>query len=150
MSAIPLDDAFERVASDGRAARKLPPLALVYLLAVAAVAVGVSLPLLAELKPTSGYWVTFVILGASVALAQLFVVRTPRKQVVPHDRRLPDPGRAPAAAGARRADRGRPARPGLAAQSHAPGTSSRSTSSTTRWRRSVRGRARTSFSARTR
>ena len=77
MSAIPLDDAFERVVSDGRAARKLPPLALAYLLAVAAVAVGVSLPLLAELKPSSGYWVTFVILGASVALAQLFVVRTP-------------------------------------------------------------------------
>ncbi len=77
MSAIPLDDAFERVASDGRAARKLPPLALLYLLAVAAVAIGVSLPLLAELKPSSGYWVTFVILGASVALAQLFVVRTP-------------------------------------------------------------------------
>ena len=77
MSAIPLDDAFERVASEGRAPRKLPPLALVYLLAVAAVAVGVSLPLLAELKPSSGNWVTFAILGASVALAQLFVVRTP-------------------------------------------------------------------------
>ncbi len=77
MSAIPLDDAFERVPSDGRPPRKLPPLALVYLLAVAAVAVGVSLPLLSELKPSSGYWVTFVILGTSVALAQLFVVRTP-------------------------------------------------------------------------
>jgi diguanylate cyclase (GGDEF)-like protein/putative nucleotidyltransferase with HDIG domain len=77
MSAIPLDDAFERVASDGRAPRKLPPLALAYLLAVAALAVSVSLPLLAELKPSSGYWVTFAILGASAAVAQLFVVRTP-------------------------------------------------------------------------
>ena len=77
MSAIPLDDAFERVSSDGRAPRKLPTVALIYLLAVATVAIGVSLPLLSELKPSSGYWITFVILGTSVALAQLFVVRTP-------------------------------------------------------------------------
>jgi diguanylate cyclase (GGDEF)-like protein/putative nucleotidyltransferase with HDIG domain len=77
MSAIPLDDAFERVASDSRAPRKLPPLALLYLLAVAMLAIGVSLPLLADLKPSTGNWITFVLLAASVALAQLFVVRTP-------------------------------------------------------------------------
>src|SRR5918994_2466719 len=77
MSAIPLDDAFERVSNDGRAARKLPPLALLYLLAVATVALAVSLPLIAELKPSSGSWLTFALLGTSVSLAQLFVVRTP-------------------------------------------------------------------------
>jgi len=77
MSATPLDDAFDRVASSGRQERKLPTLALLYLLAVATVAVAVSLPLLADLTPSSGHWLTFIILATSVALAQLFVVRTP-------------------------------------------------------------------------
>jgi diguanylate cyclase (GGDEF)-like protein/putative nucleotidyltransferase with HDIG domain len=77
MTAIPLNDAFERVPGDGRSSTKLPPLALLYLLAVAALAVGVSLPLLLDLKPSSGHWITFVVLGTSVSLAQLFVVRTP-------------------------------------------------------------------------
>jgi hypothetical protein len=77
MSATPLDDAFDRVASSSRQERKLPTLALLYLLAVATVAVAVSMPLLADLTPSSGHWLTFIILGTSVALAQMFVVRTP-------------------------------------------------------------------------
>ena len=85
-------------------------------LAVASVAIGVSLPLLTELKPSSGNWITFVLLGTSVALAQLFVVRTPGNKsyhttgvfLIPAALLLP--------AGARRADRRRPASPGLAPQ----------------------------------
>ena len=71
MSATPLDDAFDRVASSSRQERKLPTLALLYLLAVATVAIAVSMPLLADLTPSGGHWLTFIILGTSVALAQL-------------------------------------------------------------------------------
>ena len=48
------------------------------------------------------------------ATAQLVPRPHAAEPVVPHVHRLPDPGRAAAAAGARRADRRRPARPGVA------------------------------------
>src|SRR6185312_4587282 len=46
----------------------------------AAVATAVSLPLLSRLSPHTPGWTTFVILGTIAAVAQLFVVRTPRNQ----------------------------------------------------------------------
>ncbi|MDQ3162074.1 MAG: diguanylate cyclase, partial [Actinomycetota bacterium] len=75
--ATPLNDAFERVLGDGRPAHTLPPLALLYLLGVGAVTAAATLPLLKGLEPTNRQWIMFAVLGASVALAQLFVVRTP-------------------------------------------------------------------------
>src|SRR4029078_177120 len=61
-------------------AQKLAPGASVYFFVVAAVATAVSLPLLSRLSPHTPGWTTFVILGTIAAVAQLFVVRTPRTQ----------------------------------------------------------------------
>src|SRR4029077_68299 len=54
--------------------------AAVYFFVVAAVATAVSLPLLSRLSPHTPGWTTFVVLGSIAAVAQLFVVRTPRNQ----------------------------------------------------------------------
>src|SRR4029079_15512881 len=59
---------------------KLATRAAVYFFVVAAVATAVSLPLLSRLSPHPPGWTTFVILGTIAAVAQLFVVRTPRNQ----------------------------------------------------------------------
>src|SRR4029078_5498717 len=61
-------------------AQKLAPGAPFYFFVVAAVATAVSLPLLSRLSPHTPGWTTFVILGTIAAVAQLFVVRTPRTQ----------------------------------------------------------------------
>ena len=76
MSAIPLEDAVERASSPERSS-KLPPKALAYFLVVAAGAVAVTAPFLAELDRHTGDWLEFVLLATSVAVAQFFVVRTP-------------------------------------------------------------------------
>ena len=44
---------------------------------MAAVAIAVTAPFLAQLDQTTGNWLEFAILATSVALAQFFVVRTP-------------------------------------------------------------------------
>jgi len=77
MSAIHLEDAIERQGAGGDPRTKLPPKALAYFLLVAAVAVAVTAPFLAQLDQTTGNWLEFAILAASVAMAQFFVVRTP-------------------------------------------------------------------------
>ena len=122
MSAVPSAIAHD-VEAAGTEAPRLAPKAAGYFFVVAAVTMATAVPLLSRLSPHTPGWATFVILGAIAALAQLFVVRTPREPVVPHDDRLPDPGRAAAPAGARRADRRRPAHPRVAEEPLAPGTS---------------------------
>ena len=77
MSAIPLEDTIERESAGAESRNKLPPKALVYFLFVGAVAIAVTAPFLAQLDQTTGNWLEFAILAASVALAQFFVVRTP-------------------------------------------------------------------------
>ena len=72
MSAVPLEDAVERASN-----AKLPPKALAYFLFVGAAAIGVTVPFLADLDRNTGDWLEFVVLSASVAVAQFFVVRTP-------------------------------------------------------------------------
>ena len=76
MSAIPLEDAIERASSPERSS-KLPPKALAYFLIVAAGAVAVTAPFLADFESHTGDWLEFVLLATSVAVAQFFVVRTP-------------------------------------------------------------------------
>ncbi|HWL34490.1 MAG TPA: diguanylate cyclase [Gaiellaceae bacterium] len=76
MSAIPLEDAIERESSVERS-NKLPPKALAYFLVVAAAAVAVTAPFLAELDRNTDDWLEFALLATSVAVAQFFVVRTP-------------------------------------------------------------------------
>ncbi|HEX5468191.1 MAG TPA: diguanylate cyclase [Gaiellaceae bacterium] len=51
-----------------------------YLFTVAAVAVAAALVPLSHLKPGSHGWPTFLVLASCAAVAQLFVVRTPRDQ----------------------------------------------------------------------
>jgi diguanylate cyclase (GGDEF)-like protein/putative nucleotidyltransferase with HDIG domain len=59
---------------------KLAARAAVYFFVVAAITAAVSLPLLSRLSPHTPGWTTFLILGTIAAVAQLFVVRTPRNQ----------------------------------------------------------------------
>jgi diguanylate cyclase (GGDEF)-like protein/putative nucleotidyltransferase with HDIG domain len=54
--------------------------AKIYLMAVAALAAAVAVPQLAELSPSRQDWVEFVLLAGAAAVAQLFVVKTPRDQ----------------------------------------------------------------------
>ena len=77
MSAVPSPIAQDVEASGSP---KLATRAAVYFFVVAAVATAVSLPLLSRLSPHTPGWTTFVILGTIAAVAQLFVVRTPRNQ----------------------------------------------------------------------
>ena len=72
MSAIPLDEAIEHAGPER--SNRLPPKALAYFLVVAAAAVGVTAPFLADLDRHTGDWLEFALLAASVAVAQFFVV----------------------------------------------------------------------------
>src|SRR6187455_3065640 len=54
--------------------------AKLYLFTVAAIAVATALVPLSHLKPSSHGWPTFLVLASCAAIAQLFVVRTPRDQ----------------------------------------------------------------------
>ena len=76
VSAIPLEDAIERAAAPSAAASSRPR-RLPYFLLVAAGAVAVTAPFLAEFDGHTGDWLEFVLLATSVAVAQFFVVRTP-------------------------------------------------------------------------
>jgi diguanylate cyclase (GGDEF)-like protein/putative nucleotidyltransferase with HDIG domain len=82
VSAIPtgirLSEKTSRTA--GAARTKLSPKATVYLFAVAALACAAAVPFVARLTPETDGWVTFFILASAAAVAQLFVVRTPRNQ----------------------------------------------------------------------
>ena len=59
---------------------KAPLPATIYFFIIGAVAAGLSIPLLTQLRAGTHSWATFIILGSAAALAQLFVVRTPRNQ----------------------------------------------------------------------
>ena len=62
MSAIPLEGADERATSVERST-KLPPKALAYFLVVAAAAVAVTAPFLADFDSHTGDWLEFVLLA---------------------------------------------------------------------------------------
>ena len=59
---------------------RLSPRATAYFFVVAAAAAIVAVPLLTHLRGGTEGWLTFAILGSAAAVAQLFVVRTPRNQ----------------------------------------------------------------------
>lgn len=77
MSAIPSDAALQRPRIGDGASARLSPKAFAYFVAVAVIATATTAPFVIRLDRHTGDWTTFAILGASVALAQLFVVRTP-------------------------------------------------------------------------
>ena len=80
MSAVPSPILQDVEDSVGQGSPKLATKAAAYFVVVAlATAVSV-LPLLSRLSPHTPGWPTFVILGLIAAVAQLFVVRTPRNQ----------------------------------------------------------------------
>jgi diguanylate cyclase (GGDEF)-like protein/putative nucleotidyltransferase with HDIG domain len=64
----------------GPGAPKLAAKATAYFVVVALATAFAVVPLLARLNPDTHGWATFVILGVIAAVAQLFVVRTPRNQ----------------------------------------------------------------------
>jgi diguanylate cyclase (GGDEF)-like protein/putative nucleotidyltransferase with HDIG domain len=83
VTAVPSNIALPEVPSPvgGRGKdKKLPVRATVYFFVVAALATTVSIPLLTHLRVGANGWATFVIFGSAAAVAQLFVVRTPRNQ----------------------------------------------------------------------
>jgi diguanylate cyclase (GGDEF)-like protein/putative nucleotidyltransferase with HDIG domain len=59
---------------------KLPIKATIYFFVIAALTAAISLPLLTHLRVGTSGWLTFAILGTAAAIAQLFVVQTPRNQ----------------------------------------------------------------------
>jgi len=79
VSAVPSPIAHD-VEAVGHGAPKLAAKAAVYFFVVAAITTAIVLPLLSGLSTDTRGWATFVILGAIAAVAQLFVVRTPRNQ----------------------------------------------------------------------
>src|SRR5215510_1259114 len=79
MSAVPSAIAHD-VEAPGNESPRLAPKAAGYFFVVAAVTIAVTVPLLSHLSPHTPGWATFFILGTIAAVAQLFVVRTPRNQ----------------------------------------------------------------------
>jgi diguanylate cyclase (GGDEF)-like protein len=79
MSAVPSPIVHD-VESVGRDAPTLAPRAAGYFFIVAAAALATTVPLFSQLSLDTRGWATFVILAAIAAVAQLFVVRTPRNQ----------------------------------------------------------------------
>jgi diguanylate cyclase (GGDEF)-like protein/putative nucleotidyltransferase with HDIG domain len=83
MSAVPGTIALPEVPGpiDERDPDGKPPIrASLYFFVIAVVAAAASLPLVAHLRATTPGWPTFILLGSAAAVAQLFVVRTPRNQ----------------------------------------------------------------------
>src|SRR5436190_21926561 len=81
MNAIPSDLTLtQSVAGSAPPDDKLPLHATIYFFAIATVACIVSVPLLIRLSSETPNWIAFFVLGTCAAVAQLFVVRTPRSQ----------------------------------------------------------------------
>ena len=80
MSAVPSPILQDVETSVGPGPPKLAGKAAAYFVVVALAAAMAAVPLLTRLKPDARGWTTFVILGVIAAVAQLFVVRTPRNQ----------------------------------------------------------------------
>ena len=78
MSAVPTDISLVAEPGSGRS-ESLPRNARIYFLCVAAATAAATLPFLGRLQHTH-HWMAFFILGSAAAVAQLFVVRTPRDQ----------------------------------------------------------------------
>jgi diguanylate cyclase (GGDEF)-like protein/putative nucleotidyltransferase with HDIG domain len=79
VSAVPSPIAHD-VESVGSDAPRLAPRAAGYFFIVAAAAMATAVPLFSQLSLDTSGWATFVILAGIAAVAQLFVVRTPRNQ----------------------------------------------------------------------
>src|SRR5947209_17597281 len=81
MCAVPADLGFDDVAGETGREPELPRRAAFYFWLVVAGATAATAPFLVGIqKVHPSAWVTFVILGASVAVAQIFVVVTPANQ----------------------------------------------------------------------
>jgi diguanylate cyclase (GGDEF)-like protein/putative nucleotidyltransferase with HDIG domain len=80
LSAVPSPILQDVEASVGEGAPKLATKAAAYFVVVALATAVAVVPLLARLSTETPGWATFVILGLIAAVAQLFVVRTPRNQ----------------------------------------------------------------------
>src|ERR671935_503600 len=83
MSAIPGDITLPEVPGvvEREAPKQLPIRATIYFFVIATLATGISIPVLTHLRVGShDGWFTFIALGSAAAIAQLFVVRTPRNQ----------------------------------------------------------------------
>jgi diguanylate cyclase (GGDEF)-like protein/putative nucleotidyltransferase with HDIG domain len=80
MSAVPSPILHDVETSVGPGAPKLATKAAAYFVVVALATAVAVVPLLSQLSPDTPGWTTFVILGLIAAVAQLFVVRTPRNQ----------------------------------------------------------------------
>jgi diguanylate cyclase (GGDEF)-like protein/putative nucleotidyltransferase with HDIG domain len=80
VSAVPSPILHDVETSVGPGAPKLATKAAVYFFVVAVATAVTVVPLLSTLSPDTPGWTTFVILGGIAAVAQLFVVRTPRNQ----------------------------------------------------------------------
>jgi diguanylate cyclase (GGDEF)-like protein/putative nucleotidyltransferase with HDIG domain len=61
-------------------AGKPPFKATAYFFVIAVIAAAASIPLVTQLRADTPGWATFLVLGSTAAIAQLFVVRTPRNQ----------------------------------------------------------------------
>jgi diguanylate cyclase (GGDEF)-like protein/putative nucleotidyltransferase with HDIG domain len=59
---------------------KPPFKATAYFFVIAVIAAAASIPLVTQLRGDTPGWATFLVLGSTAAIAQLFVVRTPRNQ----------------------------------------------------------------------
>ena len=80
MSAVPSPILQDVESSVGEGAPKLATKAAAYFVVVALATAVAVVPLLSHLSTSTPGWTTFVILGLIAAVAQLFVVRTPRNQ----------------------------------------------------------------------
>jgi diguanylate cyclase (GGDEF)-like protein/putative nucleotidyltransferase with HDIG domain len=78
VSAVPTDISLVAEPGSGRSER-LPRNARIYFMLVVAATAAATLPFMGRLQHTH-HWVAFFILGSAAAVAQLFVVRTPRDQ----------------------------------------------------------------------
>ena len=80
MSAVPSPILQDVETGVGPGSPKLATKAAVYFFLVALATAVTVVPLLTRLTPDTSGWTTFVVLGSIAAVAQLFVVRTPRNQ----------------------------------------------------------------------
>ena len=81
MSAVPADIGFEDAVGESGLEPELPRRATFYFWIVVAAATAATAPFLVDIQTVdAGAWITFAVLGAAVAVAQVFVVVTPANQ----------------------------------------------------------------------
>jgi len=79
VSAIPTEYELNEPPRSSSDERRLPPAALAFYLIVTGTAAGFAAPFVGKLSQQHTGWVTFIILAVGAAIAQLFVVVTPRR-----------------------------------------------------------------------